>query len=70
MYELGVITCQVTQEGCWSCFGETVGGRKDIRRCMMGRSFCDHEDTSGTKSLHPVTKQAAAGPSCQGEGLQ
>lgn len=33
----------------------------------MGRSFCDHEEASGTKSLHPVTKQAAAGPSCQGE---
>lgn len=32
-----VITCQVTQKECWTCFGESVGGRKDIRRCMMGR---------------------------------
>lgn len=31
------ITCQVTQKECWTCFGESVGGRKDIRRCMMGR---------------------------------
>lgn len=67
LYESGVTSCQVTWKRCLTCFGESVGGRGDIRQCEMGWSFCNHEDAAETTSLCPVTKQAADGSSDQGE---